>query len=65
MLPTRDGYVGLNASTLAQWHMLCKFLGREDVASDDYYEGVSWAKPDVWLEEIRQIFCEALENKTA
>ena len=65
MLPTRDGYVGLNALTLAQWHMLCKFLGREDVASDDYYQGVSWAKPDGRLEEIREIFCEALENKTA
>ena len=65
MLPTRDGYVGLNALTLAQWHMLCKFLGREDVASDEYYQGVSWAKPDGRLEEIREIFCEALENKTA
>ena len=65
MLPTRDGYVGLNALTLAQWHMLCKFLGREDVASDTYYEGISWAKPDERLEEIREIFCEALENKTA
>ena len=65
MLPTRDGYVGLNALTLVQWHMLCKFLGREDVASDDYYQGISWAKPDERLEEIREIFCEALENKTA
>ena len=65
MLPTRDGYVGLNALTLVQWHMLCKFLGREDVASDDYYQGISWAKPDGRLEEIREIFCEALENKTA
>ena len=65
MLPTRKGYVGLNALTLPQWHMLCKFLGREQVASDSYYEGISWAKPDERLEEIREIFLEALENKTA
>ena len=65
MLPTRDGYIGLNALTLAQWHMLCKFLGREDVASDTYYQGISWAKPDERLEEIREVFCEALEDKTA
>ena len=65
MLPTSDGYVGLNALTLAQWHMLCKFLGREDVALSEYYEGISWAKPDERLEEIREIFREALKDKTA
>ncbi len=65
MLPTRDGYVGLNALTLAQWQMLCKFLGREDVALSEYYEGISWAKPDKRLEEIREIFRDALKNKSA
>ena len=65
MLPTQDGYVGLNALTLAQWQMLCKFLGREDVAVSEYYEGISWARPDKRLEEIREIFRDALKNKTA
>ena len=65
MLPTREGYVGLNALTLAQWQMLCKFLGREDVALSDYYQGISWSKPDKRLEEIREIFRDALKDKTA
>ncbi|MDC0214229.1 CoA transferase [Gammaproteobacteria bacterium] len=65
MLPTKEGYVGLNALTLPQWQMLCKFLGREDVAQSDYYAGISWAKPDPRLEEIREIFRDALKDKTA
>jgi crotonobetainyl-CoA:carnitine CoA-transferase CaiB-like acyl-CoA transferase len=65
MLPTRDGHIGLNALTLPQWRMLCAFLGREDIALDDRYQGISWAQPDERLEEIRGIFLEALEGRSA
>ena len=34
MLPTREGYIGLNALTRQQRLMLCKFIGREDIAKD-------------------------------
>jgi crotonobetainyl-CoA:carnitine CoA-transferase CaiB-like acyl-CoA transferase len=65
MLPTRDGVIGLNALTLAQWHMLCQFLGREDIALDERYQGISWATPDERLEEIRGVFGAALEDRSA
>ncbi len=65
MLPTRDGYIGLNALTLPQWQMLCAFLGREDIALDERYQGISWAQPDERLEEIRGMFLQALEGRSA
>ena len=65
MLPTSDGYVGLNALTAPQWVMLCDFLGRRDIAENPYYEGVSWRNPDHRVEEIRAIFQEALKDRTA
>ncbi|MGE0623810.1 MAG: CaiB/BaiF CoA transferase family protein [Pseudomonadales bacterium] len=65
MLPTRDGIIGLNALTLPQWRMLCRFLGREDIATDERYQGISWAQPDARLEEIRDIFRQALAGRSA
>lgn len=65
MLPTETGYIGLNALTLPQWQMLCDFLGRGDIAEDPRYEGISWATPDDRLEEIREIFREALTGRSA
>jgi crotonobetainyl-CoA:carnitine CoA-transferase CaiB-like acyl-CoA transferase len=65
MLPTSNGHIGLNALTLPQWHMLCKFLGREDIAEDPRFEGISWTNPDERIEEIRQAFREALAERTA
>ena len=65
MLPTTDGYIGLNALTRPQWHMLCEFLGRKDIAEDPRYRAVSWVNPDERLEEIRAAFAEALAGRTA
>jgi crotonobetainyl-CoA:carnitine CoA-transferase CaiB-like acyl-CoA transferase len=65
MLPTPEGYIGLNALTLPQWRMLCKFLGREDVALSERYRDISWALPDERLEEIREIFRAALAGRSA
>ena len=65
MLPTETGHIGLNALTLAQWLMLCRFLDQEQVALDDYYQGLSWTTPDVRLEDVREIFRDALAGRTA
>ena len=65
MLPTAEGYVGLNALTRPQWHMLCEFLGRKDIAEDPRYRTVSWVNPDERLEELRTAFTEALAGRSA
>jgi crotonobetainyl-CoA:carnitine CoA-transferase CaiB-like acyl-CoA transferase len=65
MVPTREGYIGLNALTRAQWEMMCQFLGCENIVTDPYFEGVSWNKPDERLEEIREAFREAVKDRTA
>lgn len=65
ILGTEDGYIGLNALTGPQWRMLCEFLGREDIAEDPKYAGISWMNPDERLEEIRESFREALAGRTA
>ena len=65
MLPTRDGTIGLNALTRPQWRMLCKFLGREDIALNERYRDIHWTLPDERLEEIRQVFRAALADRSA
>lgn len=65
ILPTRKGYIGLNALTLPQWQMLCEFLGRADIAEDPHFEGISWTNPDARVEEIREAFQAALTDRTA
>ena len=65
ILPTRKGYVGLNALTGPQWHMLCDFLGRRDIAEDPHFAGISWARPDERIEEVRQAFQAGLKDRTA
>ena len=65
MLPTRDGYIGLNALTLDQWHLLCRFMDQEHIATDEYYQGMSWAQPDNRTEEIREIFRAAVADRSA
>ena len=65
MLPTADGYIGLNALTRPQWHMLCEFLGRKDIAENPRYRSVSWVHPDERLDEIRAAFRDALADRTA
>ena len=65
MLPTAEGYIGLNALTRPQWHMLCEFLGRKDIAEDRRYRTVSWVNADERVEEIREAFRAALGDRTA
>ncbi|MBM4203402.1 MAG: CoA transferase [Gammaproteobacteria bacterium] len=65
MLPTRDGYIGLNALTRAQWGMLCEFLGRGEIAVDPRYAHISWVNPDDALEEVRALFRAAVVDRSA
>jgi crotonobetainyl-CoA:carnitine CoA-transferase CaiB-like acyl-CoA transferase len=65
ILPTSQGYIGLNALTAAQWTMLCDFLGRSDIADDPRFEGISWVNPDDRIEEIRGKFRQSLTERTA
>ena len=65
MLPTADGYIGLNALTRPQWRMLCEFLGRKDIAENERYRSVSWVNPDERIEELREAFQAALADRTA
>ena len=65
MLPTRTGYIGLNALTRPQWHMLCAFLGREDIAEDPRFLTMSWTNPDERLEEVREVFRAATADASA
>lgn len=65
MLPTRDGYLGVNALTPEQWQLLCGFLGCDNVATDPHFQGVNWNRPDQRLEEIRAIFGDAVRDKSA
>jgi crotonobetainyl-CoA:carnitine CoA-transferase CaiB-like acyl-CoA transferase len=65
ILPTSEGYIGLNALTLPQWHMLCNFLGRDDIAQNPRFAGISWSAPDERLEEIREAFRDSLRDRTA
>jgi crotonobetainyl-CoA:carnitine CoA-transferase CaiB-like acyl-CoA transferase len=65
ILPTEEGYIGLNALTLAQWQLLCDFLNRGDIAANPRYQGLSWTNPSEKIEEVRVAFAEALKGKTA
>tara|TARA_B100000315_G_scaffold260759_1_gene324912 strand:+ start:3807 stop:6254 length:2448 start_codon:yes stop_codon:yes gene_type:complete len=65
IMPTDEGYVGLNALTAAQWRLMCEFLGRKDIVEDPKYHRISWARPDETLEEVRTAFKEALAGRTA
>ena len=65
MLPTREGYIGLNALTAAQRVLLCQFLGRQDIADDPNWDGVAWMNPDDRIEQLREIYREALEDRSA
>jgi len=65
ILPTKQGYIGLNALTRAQWHLLCDFLGRRDIAEDPRFAGIHWTNPDDRIEEIREAFQAALKDRTA
>ncbi len=65
MVPTREGYLGLDALTWEQWIQLCGFLGRDDIAANPRFEGTSWNNPDGRLEEIREAFREAVRDRTA
>jgi crotonobetainyl-CoA:carnitine CoA-transferase CaiB-like acyl-CoA transferase len=62
ILPTREGYVGVNALTAAQWALLCEFLGRPDIVTNPRYAGRERLR---LADEIRVLFEEAVRDRTA
>jgi len=62
ILPTREGYAGVNVLTAAQWELLCHFMGRSDIAENPKYAGRERLK---WASEIGVMFEEALGDRTA
>ncbi|HZU76415.1 MAG TPA: CoA transferase, partial [Dehalococcoidia bacterium] len=62
MLPARDGYIGVNVLTQAQWALLCEFLGCPEVLSDPRFAGRERVRR---ANEIRPIFEQAIGDRTA
>ena len=62
MLPTREGYIGVNVLTAAQWALLCEFLGRPGILTDPRYAGRERLRR---AGEIRALFEEAVRDRTA
>ncbi len=62
ILPSSDGYIGVNVLTAPQWDLLCSFMGHPEIATDPRYEG---AKRRDHAEEIGRVFAEALRERTS
>jgi crotonobetainyl-CoA:carnitine CoA-transferase CaiB-like acyl-CoA transferase len=62
ILPTRQGYIGVNVLTAPQWTMLCEFLGRPDIATNPRYAGRDRTR---LAGEIREAFEQAVRDRTA
>lgn len=62
MLPTRDGYVGVNVLTQPQWDLLCNFLGHDELLTDPRYAGLGRRNHAA---EIGKIFQSALSGRSA
>lgn len=62
MLPAKDGYIGVNVLTAAQWGLLCAFLGRPDIAEHPRYAGRERLR---LAGEIRPMFEAAVRDRTA
>ena len=62
ILPTREGHVGVNVLTGPQWQLLCQFLGRPELASDQRYAGRGRS---LHADEIREAFEQALGGRSA
>lgn len=62
ILPARDGYIGVNVLTAAQWSMLCDFLGAPEIAANPRYAGRERLR---LADEIRARFEDAVRDRTA
>ena len=62
ILPTREGYIGVNVLTAAQWELMCQFMGRPDIAENPRYAGRERLR---WAAEIGEMFEEALGDRSA
>ena len=62
ILPTREGYLGVNVLTASQWSLLCDFLGRPDIATSPRYSGRERIR---LVDEIREAFEAAVRDRSA
>ena len=62
ILPTSDGYIGVNVLTPPQWELLCTFLGHPEVLTDPHYAGI---KRRDHAAEIGELFQSALPDRSA
>ena len=62
ILPTRDGYIGVNVLTAPQWELLCTYMGHPEVAENPRYAGRARNR---FAAEIREVFEPALLDRTA
>ena len=62
ILPSREGYIGVNVLTGPQWELLCQFLGRPEIATDPRYAGRERHR---LADEIEEMFQDAVRDRTA
>ena len=63
ILPTKDGYIGVNVLTPAQWEMLCHFAGRSDLLEDPRF--LEMTDRALHAAEIRAELVPAFADRTA
>jgi crotonobetainyl-CoA:carnitine CoA-transferase CaiB-like acyl-CoA transferase len=54
VFPCKDGYIGINFLTTAQWHLICQFFGMPELIEDPRFE--NHATIIQHLDEARAIF---------
>ena len=62
MLPTSDGYIGVNVLTGPQWELLCTFLGHPEIVTNPRYAGRERGRHAA---EIGKIFQSVLLDRNA
>jgi crotonobetainyl-CoA:carnitine CoA-transferase CaiB-like acyl-CoA transferase len=62
ILRARDGFIGVNVLTAAQWALLCEFLGRPDILTNPRYAGRERIR---LAHELRPLFEEAVRDRSA
>ncbi|MEE8336961.1 MAG: CoA transferase, partial [Dehalococcoidia bacterium] len=62
ILPSSDGYIGVNVLTQAQWELLCQYLGRPDMLDDPRFQP---GERQLHANEVRESFMPLVAERTA
>jgi crotonobetainyl-CoA:carnitine CoA-transferase CaiB-like acyl-CoA transferase len=57
----RDGHIGLNVYTLAQWEMMCAFFGMPELVKDPRFQNL--ADINLFLEAARAMFAPLVKER--